>query len=396
MYRVTIGEMPFVTSVFPLGGPVDVPADVELQGWNLQNAKPVPPSTAAGPGVHGLVARKGELVSNAVPFALDTLPECFQAEPNDALPEAQPVELPVIINGRIDAPDDWDVYRVSGRAGQTLVAEVNARRLDSPLDSILKITDARGRTLAFNDDCMDAGSGLNTHHADSYLTIELPADGDYFVHLGDTLRSGGDAYGYRLRISEPQPDFALRIVPSFVNIRSKGSGAVTIYAIRKDGFAGDILLSLKDPPEGFPAATAKLPAGKDSVRVGIRTTLTATDEPVSLTVVGKATVGDREIAREAVPAEDRMQAFLWRHLVPAQDLPALVYDPAYQPPTTRKLPPEKPAVAGKPAAKPATATAKFSKRQVQGRLRQLKLLYDEWLLTDDFYRRKVAECEAAL
>jgi hypothetical protein len=28
-------------------------------------------------------------------------------------------------------------------------------------------------------------------------------------------------------------------------------------------------------------------------------------------------------------------------------------------------------------------------------LRQLKALYDDWLLTDDFYGEKVAECEAA-
>ena len=38
----------------------------------------------------------------------------------------------------------------------------------------------------------------------------------------------------------------------------------------------------------------------------------------------------------------------------------------------------------------------FTKRQVAGRLRQLKALYAEWLLTDDFYLRKVAECEASL
>ena len=44
---------------------------------------------------------------------------------------------------------------------------------------------------------------------------------------------------------------------------------------------------------------------------------------------------------------------------------------------------------------PANPTAlKFSKKQVTGRLRQLKSLYQEWLLTDAFYARKVAECES--
>ena len=36
--------------------------------------------------------------------------------------------------------------------GQTIVAEVLARRLESPLDSFLKLTDAEGKVLAVNDD----------------------------------------------------------------------------------------------------------------------------------------------------------------------------------------------------------------------------------------------------
>jgi hypothetical protein len=52
-------------------------------------------------------------------------------------------------------------------------------------------------------------------------------------------------------------------------------------------------------------------------------------------IEGRAKVGSGEVAHVAVPAEDRMQAFLWRHLVPAKDLKALVYDPSYQPPPKR-------------------------------------------------------------
>ena len=69
------------------------------------------------------------------------------------------MKLPVIINGRIDRPDDWDVFQFAGRAGETIVAEVTARRLDSPLDSVLKLTDAAGKVLAFNDDHEDPGPG---------------------------------------------------------------------------------------------------------------------------------------------------------------------------------------------------------------------------------------------
>jgi hypothetical protein len=47
------------------------------------------------------------------------------------------------------------------------------------------------------------------------------------------------------------------------------------------------------------------------------------------------------------------------------------------------------------AVDPSAGKFKFSKQQVAGRLRQLKQLYEDGLLTDEFYLRKVAECEAA-
>ena len=96
------------------------------------------------------------------------------------------MSLPIIVNGRMDRPGDWDVFEVEGKAGETIVAEVYARRLGSPLDSFLKVTGADGKIIALNDDHFDAASGLNTDHADSYLMVKLPADGKYFIHLGDT------------------------------------------------------------------------------------------------------------------------------------------------------------------------------------------------------------------
>jgi hypothetical protein len=169
-----------------------------------------------------------------------------------------------------------------------------------------------------------------------------------------------------------------------------------VYAIRKDGFDGDIMLNLKDPPEGFSSSKVKLAKGKPSVRVGIKTSLRGTKQPVALTIVGRAKVGEEEIVREAVPADDRMQAFLWRHLVPAEELVARVYNPSYKPPPARVPTPLTDEEKAKAAPKDPSAKTKFTKRQVAGRLRQLKNLYQEWLITDKFYNAKVAECEAAL
>jgi len=251
VYRITIGELPFVTSIFPLGGRVGEPVKIEMDGWNLEKTTMAPPPKDAKPGRHLIAATNGKFASNYVPFALDTLPECLDAEPNDEPSKPQKVTLPIIVNGRMDRPGDWDVFEVEGKAGETIVAEVDARRLGSPFDSFVKITGPDGKVIALDDDHYDAGSGLNTDHADSYLMVKLPADGKYFVHLGDTPRRGGKEYAYRLRISQPQPDFALRLIPSRLVMPSKGSAAVTVFALRKDGFDGPIALSFKDLPQGF-------------------------------------------------------------------------------------------------------------------------------------------------
>ena len=118
-----------------------------------------------------------------------------------------------------------------------------------------------------------------------------------------------------------------------------------------------------------------------------------------------AQIGDKQVIHEAVPAEDQMQAFLWRHLVPAQKLLALVFDPAYQPPPKRVPPtPTEPAVAAQTAkatdtktaaAAPAAPKPKFTQQQVVSRLRDLKRLYAAGFLTDEFYLVKAAECQVS-
>jgi hypothetical protein len=322
VYRITVGELPYVTSIFPLGGQAGAQTTVELRGWNL----PVTSLTLTNtePGIYPLSVRKEDRVSNLVPFAVDPLPECLEKEPNNSVAAAQAVTLPIIVNGRIDKPGDWDVFRFSGRAGDTVVAEVYARRLDSPLDSVLKLTDASGKQLAFNDDHEDKGAGLDTHYADSYLTAILPADGAFYIHIGDAQRQGGPEYGYRLRISAPQPDFALRTVPSSVSVRGGASVPLTVYALRRDGFTNEITLALQDALAGFKLTGGKVPPGQDQVRLTLLAPAVPTEKPLSLVLEGRATIQGHAVVHPAVPAEDMMQAFAYRHLVPAKELDVAV------------------------------------------------------------------------
>jgi hypothetical protein len=320
VYRITLGELPFITSIFPLGGPCGEQTTVDLKGWNLPTNRITLDCRDKEPGQCEVTVRGDDgRISNRVPFALDSLPECLEQEPNDTTNDAQRVSLPVIINGRIDHPGDADVFRFEGRAGQQVVAEVLARRLDSPLDSVLSLTDLTGKQLAFNDDFEDKASGLETHHADSYLTLKLPADGVYYLQIRDTQHQGGPEYGYRLRLSAPRPDFALRVTPSSLNPRAGLSSPATAYALRKEGFTNAINLRLKDPPPGFSLSGARIPENQDKVQFTLKVPAQPGRQIFDLAIEGSATVDGRQIVHRAVPAEDLMQAFFYRHLVPASE-----------------------------------------------------------------------------
>lgn len=317
VYRVSIGELPFVTDVFPLGAKAGASTTARATGWNLPAAPLDFDATGKAPGTYSLAAHNGPATSNRVPFAVDDLPEITPSTSNTSQASAQTITLPVVINGRVDKPGQWRVYRFEGKSGQQVVAEVLARRLGSPLDSLLKLTDANGAQLAFNDDHEDAAAALLTHQADSYLTATLGADGTYYLHLGDAQHQGGPEYAYRLRVSPPRPDFELRVWPSSISARPGACVPVTVTALRKDGFSGPIALSLKGAPAGTTLGGAELQANQDQVRITLTAPPSATAGPLPLCLQGQATIAGTPVVRTAVAAENMMQAFAFHHLVPA-------------------------------------------------------------------------------
>jgi len=337
VYRIAVGELPFVTRMFPLGGRVGERTEASIAGWNLPTGT-LSLDTQAGGGAFRLVkAGPDASPCNDVMYAVDTLPETAEAEPNGSAAGAQTVTVPVVINGHIAQPGDVDIFRFEGRAGEEIVAEVLARRLDSPLDSVLRLADETGRILATNDDTEDPEMGLVTHPADSYLRVELPEDGAYSIHLSDTQLHGGDAYAYRLRLGPPRPDFALRVTPSSINVSAGRSATFTVHAVRKDGFDGDIDIALKGAPEGFTLGAVRIPTDKDSASARLTAPRGAKRQVFRLELEGRAEIDGTAVVRPGVPAEDMMQAFLWRHLVPQQELMVAVTGPRPVPAVWRPL-----------------------------------------------------------
>ncbi|MEK6793207.1 MAG: PPC domain-containing protein [Spirochaetota bacterium] len=313
VYRISAGELPFVAAVFPLGGQHEKETKVSLSGYNLA-AREFSVVPKAGSDILPVRVPDAE---NTFLFLADDLPSVFDAGSNNTTASAQRIVFPSAVNGRIESAGDVDVFSFSGKAGSRIVAEVYARRLGSPLDSALRLTDAKGATIMTNDDFYDRSSGLTTHHADSYFAATLPANGTYYLSLRDTQSKGGEYYSYRLRFREPKPDFKLRVAPSSVHISRGGTAMLTAYVQRIDNFTGDIVLSLDDPPEGIAFQNATLSGTNESVKLTVRTSSKMNAGRFALSIAGTSG-GPQKVL--ALPAEDMMQAFAYRHLVPAEEL----------------------------------------------------------------------------
>lgn len=320
VYRVSIAEKPFVTSIFPLGTPRGKTTKAAVSGWNLDGSEIVLDGRLKAAGIRQAVLTQNGLASNPAAYAVDAWEECGESEANDTPQQAQPIDLPRIVNGRIEKAGDRDCFRFEGKAGQSVVAEVAARRLHSPLDSLLYLTDAEGAVIEWNDDSADRNTGLETHHADSRLSVTLPRDGTYCVQVSDTRSHGGEAYGYRLHVGPPRPDFELYVTPSSLNLSTGRTEAVTVHAIRKDGFDGEIEIAFKDAPKGFQLGGGRIPPGVDTIRMTVTAPQQPINQPTALHLQGTGRIDGKAVTRPVTAAEDMMQAFIYRHLVGMQEL----------------------------------------------------------------------------
>ena len=314
VYRITLGEIPFVTSNFPLGAKNGEKTDVRLAGINLPKNKITVKDSSRIDRVGGV-----QLIY-PIPFAHSYLAEFTEREPNNTPSDPMRIQSSCVVNGRIGESGDRDVFEIKLRKGGEIIAEVMARRLNSQLDSVLVITDETGKQLAFNNDYEDRSLGRMTHHADSRIAFTAPQNGTYYIHLGDIQSGGGDEYGYRLKLAPSNPDFALRTAPSKLNAVPGAAVPLTVYALRKDGFTGEIRVEVNDILEGLRLDGARIPADHDKVELTVTLPEDYIYVPAELKFTGHAVINGKPVVRRAVPAEDMMQAFIYHHLVPTEEL----------------------------------------------------------------------------
>ncbi len=150
-YRLSVGEMPLITGVFPLTVSSGQESQLELIGYNLPEGL----AAAAHPDKPGTttveVPVRARETFTVEAYAVDS---GVESEPNDDTLAAGRLSVPGAVNGRIwrhgDASNgsmDVDCFRFEAEAGENLVLEVAAAKLGSPIDTKIEILDTEGAAV---------------------------------------------------------------------------------------------------------------------------------------------------------------------------------------------------------------------------------------------------------
>ncbi|HEV3445480.1 MAG TPA: hypothetical protein VG099_12610 [Gemmataceae bacterium] len=156
------------------------------------------PSTARL-GVHDfrLVSKLG--ISSVGQLVVVDDPVVQESGDNNTLAKANPIPVPCVVSGRIEAAEDVDYFKFHAQAGEVLTLEVVCARLEDKIhdlqkhaDPLISICAADGRELAVNDDF---------YFADPLLTFKAPNTGDFFVQIRDAKYEGDARWVYALAVT---------------------------------------------------------------------------------------------------------------------------------------------------------------------------------------------------
>ncbi|MGV3724603.1 MAG: PPC domain-containing protein, partial [Actinomycetota bacterium] len=224
---------PMIVSVYPVGCQRGKTTEIKVEGqYNFAGAygtlfespgitaEIVPPDVAQKPGqAQNAVTLKVAVTADAplgpqefrvaTPRGMSTIgmlvigddPEILEKEGNNSLTEANPVELPSVVEGRIQGNEDVDYYKFQANAGEDLVFSCISSRLQDKIhdlspggggahsDPILTLFDETGRELAVADDYYGPDP-LLVHHFDKA--------GTYQIQVRDVRYQGMAGWTYRL------------------------------------------------------------------------------------------------------------------------------------------------------------------------------------------------------
>jgi hypothetical protein len=266
-YRLHVGTFPRPTAVVPAGGKPGEEVEVRFLGDPAGEIRQKIKLPATPQPKFGLFAQDGGGVSpSAIPFRLNDLPNVIEVEPNGNHQQATRVPgLPAALNGVVSKPGEVDHFRFTGKKGQTFDVHCYARRLGSPLDSVMTIALFGGGAIIGNDDAVGP---------DSYFRFTAPEDKEYVLSVTDHLGQGGPSYFYRVEFTPVQPRLTLSIpkVALYSQERQtidvpRGNRYATLMSASRADFGGELVIGADGLPPGLTLTAENMAANLDIVPV---------------------------------------------------------------------------------------------------------------------------------
>lgn len=251
-YRLHVGSFSRPLAVYPAGGKAGEKLSVKFIGdpsgeFSQEITLPREPQEKFG----AFAERDGLLAPSPNWMRVSPFDNVLEKEANDSREQASgsSAAAPLALNGILEKQGDADWFRFTAKKDQALEVNVFARRIRSPVDSVLQVFDEKGNSLAQNDDA--AGS-------DSAVKFTPSKDGEYFVKVNDQLKRGGPEFVYRVEIVPAKPSLAISIPQVARNDSQsrqviavpKGNRFGTLISAKRNNFSGGLAFQIDGLPEG--------------------------------------------------------------------------------------------------------------------------------------------------
>ena len=315
VYRIRMGEIPFISYVYPMGAAIGSKTSLGIYGANLPSSGVSYSSSGNFPHLEEFRMKNGRLYSNPIVLDIDEKPE-FEIPSYGEVPDVVS-EYPAVFNGKFSKAREAGFVKFFVKAGSTVVMETFARRLGGVADTKLTLYDAKTmRVLASNDDYDDPSFGLITHNSDSRIIRKFDKDSECVLKVEEAQRHFGDEYVFRLKISENKPDFTVRISPDNPQVGCDSFTPLKVSVMRMGGFDGQIEISASNLPKGFSAEKCVVEKGKNDAIICVKASSDAPRESFNPEFEATAVVGGKKVSKPAQASEELMQAFYYTHTVP--------------------------------------------------------------------------------
>lgn len=249
----------------------------------------------------------------------------------DEAASVQSVTLPLDLSGRFYPAADVDTFEFTAQQGETWWIEVASDRFGLNTDPALLIQMAKGEgeqrqwvdVLELNDISSPVRPSSNGYaydgppfdggSTDILGKFEVKETGTYRVSINDLF--GGTRKEpqnkYRLLIRQAQPDFAVAAWGLHAELRNGDRNALSkpaalrtgntiayeVVTVRRDGFEGEIELTLTGLPPGVTATGLKIPAGKMRSVVLLTASENAPTGWGQVEFLAKSRVGESDVVR---------------------------------------------------------------------------------------------------